>query len=114
VPRHLPCGTCTSCILRRQALHAAGKAHLDAGTAYRVSSLEESVELQVMRWQETRLRDCLEQPDPWNALILEFPEVLDTAPLTPTEIVSLYRSYVQEWEDLPEAFRPQIGRTAAL
>jgi 7-cyano-7-deazaguanine synthase in queuosine biosynthesis len=114
VPHHAPCGTCTSCILRRQALHAAGKAYLDAGAAYRVSSLERSFELQVMRWQETRLHDCLKQSDPWNALILEFPEVLDTAPLTPTEVVGLYRSYVQEWEDLPEAFRPQIGRTAAL
>jgi 7-cyano-7-deazaguanine synthase in queuosine biosynthesis len=30
VPHHAPCGTCTSCILRRQALHAAGKAYLDA------------------------------------------------------------------------------------
>jgi hypothetical protein len=77
-------------------------------------SLERSFELQVMRWQETRLHDCLKQPDPWNGLIVEFPEVLDTAPLTPTEVVGLYRSYVQEWEDLPEAFRPQIGRTAAL
>jgi 7-cyano-7-deazaguanine synthase in queuosine biosynthesis len=114
VPRHLPCGTCTSCILRRQALHAAGKAYLDAGVAYRVSSLERSFQLQAMRWQETRLADCLRQPDPWNALILEFPEVLDTTPLTPTEVVGLYRSYVHEWEDLPEAFRPQIGRTAAL
>jgi 7-cyano-7-deazaguanine synthase in queuosine biosynthesis len=114
VPRHAPCGTCTSCILRRQALHAAGKAHLDAGAGYRASSLESSVELQVMRWQESRLRHCLEQPDPWTALISEFPELLDTAPLTPTEVVGLYRSYVQEWEDLPEAFTPQIGRTAAL
>ena len=114
VPHHLPCGACTSCILRRQALHAAGKADLDVGAAYRAGSLEKSFALQVMRWQVSRLRDCLKQPDPWNALILEFPEVLDTAPLTPAEVVGLYRSYVQEWEDLPEAFRPQIGRTAAL
>jgi 7-cyano-7-deazaguanine synthase in queuosine biosynthesis len=114
VPHHAPCGTCTSCILRRQALHAAGKARLDAGAGYRASSLEKSLGLQVMRWQESRLRDCLGQPDPWTALISEFPELLDTAPLTPTEVVGLYRSYVQEWQDLPEAFRLQIGRTAAL
>jgi 7-cyano-7-deazaguanine synthase in queuosine biosynthesis len=114
VPGRAPCGSCTSCILRRQALHAAGKAHLDAGAGYRGSPLEESLGLRVMRWQEARLRDCLEQQDPWSALVLEFPEVLDTAPLTPTEVVGLYRSYVQEWEHLPEAFRPQIGRKAAL
>lgn len=113
VPRHAPCGTCTSCILRRQALHAAGKAHLDAEAGYRASLLGESLGFQVMAWQVSRLRDCLAQPDPWNALVREYPELLDTAPLTPTEVVSLYRSYVQEWEDLPEALRPQIGRTAA-
>jgi hypothetical protein len=107
-------GTCTSCILRRQAVQAAGKAHLDAGTAYWAGPLEESLGLRVMRWQECRLRACIEQDDPWSALVLEFPELLDTAPLTPTEVVGLYRSYVREWEDLPEAFRPQIGRTAAL
>lgn len=114
VPRHAPCGTCTSCILRRQALHAAGKAHLDARAEYRASSLEKSFELQAMRWQESRLRDCLEQPAPWGALVAEFPELLDTAPLTPTEVIGPYRSYVQEWEELPRAFRPEIGRTAAL
>jgi 7-cyano-7-deazaguanine synthase in queuosine biosynthesis len=114
VPRHAPCGTCTSCLLRRQALHAAGKAHLDDQAGYRASSPEKSLEFQVMAWQVSRLRDCLGQPDPWSALVSEYPELVDTAPLTPTEVVRLYRSYVQEWEDLPEAFRPQIGRTAAL
>lgn len=113
VPGRAPCGTCTSCILRRQALHAADKTRLDAATRYRASSPQESLGLRVMRWQESRLRECLVQPDPWNALVSEFPELLDTAPLTPTEVVGLYRSYVQEWEDLPAAFRPQIGRTAS-
>jgi hypothetical protein len=113
VPRHAPCGTCTSCILRRQALHAAGKAHLDAEAGYRASSPEKSVQFQVMLWQVSRLRDCLGQPDPWRALVSEYPELLDTAPLAPAEVIGLYRSYVKEWEDLPEAFRPQIGRTAA-
>lgn len=30
VARHAPCGTCTSCLLRRQSLYAAGKSALDA------------------------------------------------------------------------------------
>jgi hypothetical protein len=34
-----------------------------------------------------------------------------SAPLTPTEVISLYRSYVQEWEGLQGA--SGIGRTAA-
>src|ERR1035441_6376362 len=99
VPRHAPCGTC--------------KPSIAAGAGYRASSPEKSVQFQVMLWQVSRLRDCLGQPDPWRALVSEYPELLDTAPLAPAEVIGLYRSYVKEWEDLPEAFRPQIGRTAA-
>jgi hypothetical protein len=65
-----------------------------------------------MLWQVSRLRVCLDSEDPWRALVLEYPELLDTSPLTPTEVIDLYRSYVQEWEDLPEAL--QIDRAAAL
>jgi hypothetical protein len=65
-----------------------------------------------MHWQVSRLRACLDHEDSWHGLILEYPELLDTTPLTPTEVINLYRSYVQEWDDLPEAL--QIGRTAAL
>ncbi len=112
VARHAPCGACTSCLLRRQALHAAGKSALDAEAGYRVTSPGNSYGLQAMLWQVTRLQACIDQPDPWHGLIQEYPEVLDTAPLTPTEVISLYRSYVQEWEGLPEALK--IGRAAAL
>ena len=45
-------------------------------------------------------------------LVLQYPELLDTSPLTATEVIGLYRSYVQEWDDFPEAL--QIGRAAAL
>jgi len=113
VPDHAPCGTCTSCLLRRQALRAAGKDDLDAGAGYRRSSAEESFEFQAMLWQVSRLRACLDHADPWRALVSEYAELLDTAaPLTPAEVIGLYRSYVHEWEDLPKAFRS--GRTAAL
>jgi 7-cyano-7-deazaguanine synthase in queuosine biosynthesis len=112
VPRHAPCGTCTSCILRRQSLHSTGKAHLDTGAGYRTTSLEGSFAFQAMLWQLSRLRACLDSEDPWRDLVLQYPELLDTSPLTPTEVIGLYRSYVQEWDDFPEAL--QIGRTAAL
>ena len=112
VPEHTPCGACTSCLLRRQALHAAGKPHLDARAGYRASSLEDSFALQAMLWQVSRLRACLDREDPWPALVLQFPELLDATPLTPTEVTDLYRSYVREWDEFPEAL--QIGRTAAL
>lgn len=103
VRHHAPCGVCTSCLLRRQALQAAGMAELDAAATYRTSSPGGSAALQAMLWQVARLRAGLAQPGPWPGLILEFPEVLDTAPLTPTEVISLYRSYVQEWEGLEGA-----------
>jgi len=60
----------------------------------------------------SRLRACLHREDPWSSLVLEYPELLDTSPLTPTEVINLCRSYVQEWDGFPEAL--QIGRTAAL
>lgn len=112
VPEHAPCGACTSCLLRRQSLHAAGEPHLDAEAAYRASSLEGSFALQAMLWQVSRLRGCLDREDPWPALVRQFPELLDATPLTPTEVIDLYRSYVREWDEFPEAL--QIGRTAAL
>ncbi len=62
-----------------------------------------------MLWQVTRLRACLAQPDPWIGLVSEFPEILDTAPLAPTDVISLYRSYVREWEGL-EATSETGGR----
>jgi 7-cyano-7-deazaguanine synthase in queuosine biosynthesis len=112
VPEHAPCGTCTSCVLRRQALHAAGKSCLDIGAAYRSSSPERSFALQAMLWQVSRLRACLDRDDPWRALVLEYPELLDATPLALTEVIGLYRSYVREWDELPGTL--QIGRTAAL
>lgn len=112
ISKHAPCGTCTSCVLRRQGLYAAGKLALDAGAGYRTSSPAGSYRFHAMQWQVARLRACLDHADPWHGLLLEYPELLDTAPLTPTEVITLYRSYVQEWEGLPGALG--IGRTAAL
>lgn len=112
VSERAPCGACTSCLLRRQALCAAGKWHLEAGAAYRARSLEGSFALQAMLWQLSRLRACLDREDPWPALVLQFPELLDATPLTPTEVIDLYRSYVREWDECPKAL--QGGRTAAL
>jgi Queuosine biosynthesis protein QueC len=107
-----PCGTCTSCLLRRQALYAAGRTDLDAAASYRVSSPEDSFTFQAMKWQVVRLRACLDRPEPWAGLVSEFPEVLDTAPLAPAEVISLYRSYVREWEGLDgvSEIGGQLGR----
>ena len=113
VLNHAPCGACTSCLLRRQALHAAGRARHDTDGVYHYRKGSSPAKmLQVMLWQVGRLRTCLAQPDPWLALVSEFPEVLDTDPLTPTEVMEVYRTYVQEWEGLEGGF--PTGSQASL
>ncbi len=97
--------------LRRQALHACGKTNLDAVAGYRTNPSASTFTHQAMLWQVARLRACLGSPDPWQGLVSEFPEILDTTPLIPEEVISLYRSYVQEWEGVQQA--SGTGRTAA-
>ncbi len=118
VRNRAPCGRCTSCLLRRQALIAVGRADLDAEAHYRMKSPANTPELHAMQWQVARLQACLDQPEPWPSLVTQYPDVLDTAPLTPEQVINLYRSYVQEWDGLRGT--PGIGgqlcqgRTAAL
>jgi 7-cyano-7-deazaguanine synthase in queuosine biosynthesis len=118
VRNRAPCGMCTSCLLRRQALLAAGRADLDAATSYRTESPANASELHAMQWQVARLQACVAESEPWQSLVWQYPEVLDTVPLTPEQVINLYRSYVHEWDGLRDT--PGIGgqlwrgRTAAL
>jgi hypothetical protein len=105
VPGARQCGTCTSCLLRRQALLAAGRLDADAATAYRTRNPAGSEELTAMTWQLDRLASALADRVPWHGLVSEFPPVLDTSPLAPAEVVRLYRAYVREWE----AVGPEFG-----
>lgn len=100
VPDHAPCGACSSCLLRRQALCAAGRPSLDTVKVYPRASHRGTHVLAAMSWQVERLRACLARPDPYDGLVSEFPELLDTAPLSPAELVRLYRAYVREWGDV--------------
>ncbi len=105
VPGASQCGTCTSCVLRRQALLAAGRSDADAATAYRTRNPGGSEELTAMAWQVDRLASALTDRVPWHGLVSEFPPVLDASPLAPAEVVRLYRAYVREWE----AVGPKFG-----
>jgi len=105
VPGARQCGTCTSCLLRRQALFAAGRFDADAATAYRTRNPAGSDELTAMTWQLDRLASALADRVPWHGLVSKFPPVLDTSPLAPAEVVRLYRAYVWEWE----AVGPEFG-----
>lgn len=113
------CGTCTSCLLRRVSLHAAGLQTLDNPSGYlrdvlrtgrlRGGSLHA---LQAMEWQFLRLRRALNAPDPWRSLCQAFPEVhraatsyqeLESTPFSTVtaRLLRLYTRYTAEWERFP-------------
>jgi len=105
VPGARQCGTCTSCLLRRQALLAAGRLDADAAIAYRTRNPGGSEGVMAMTWQLDRLTSALADRIPWHGLVSEFPPVLDTSPLAPAEVIRLYRAYMREWE----AAGPEFG-----
>ncbi len=68
-----------------------------------------------MSWQLDRLREALAESDPWHGLVSEFPPVLDVVSLTSSEVLRLYRAYVQEWEAIgPDLVLSRQGKPAAL
>lgn len=118
----LHCGTCTSCILRRQSLIGAGLGAYDGPGPYvrdvfvpDALALGEKrlVGLRAMHHQVRRLRYALsDRRGSAEGLRAEFPELhaldcLDRTgtlvPSVPTvdDLVTLYRQYCEEWELLP-------------
>jgi 7-cyano-7-deazaguanine synthase in queuosine biosynthesis len=114
------CGLCTSCLLRRLALHAADLEHVDPGEGYHydVKGLLAGVDEKRMYplWATLdhvdRLRDCLSSESAWETLTETFPELLEIQEETvrhkdgnPQEIaaayVQMYLTYVTEWERFP-------------
>ena len=113
-PAH--CGSCTSCVLRRQALHAAGLGSYDPPAAYRrdvragraALRSEHVYGLDAMHGQVHRLERNLASSDPWQSLIASFPELartsaelaqhegLDIARIR-ADFVRLLQTYVCEW-----------------
>ena len=117
------CGYCTSCVLRRQSLLAAGYEEYDPGRLYLCDVLTNGAHiepkrlfgLEVMRRQAYKLNRCLDSDDPWRLLTESFPELLRThaelvkrenlnADDTRARFVQLYRTYVQEWKSFPGTF----------
>ena len=113
-PAH--CGFCTSCVLRRQALHAAGLRQYDPAAAYRhdvragraALSSDQLYGLEAMRGQVHRLERALASSDPWQSLVASFPELARTSAelgqheglgiaQTRAGFVRLFRTYVSEW-----------------
>ena len=123
------CGTCTSCLLRRQAVHAAGLTQYDPADRYCLDVTDPSCAipenhrdgLRLMLEQRDVLGSCLSAGDPWSALMGEFPALWDLQsrvnewnavggpnPLDST-LVDMYRSYVTEWEHFPVDSFPYRG-----
>ncbi len=114
------CGYCTSCVLRRQSLHAAGLGEYDSGEKYRHDVLsgramgrhKQLYGLAVMRGQAHELARCLDSEVPWQSLVSSFPELARThaqlvaradlgADDARAGLIRLYRTYAQEWKSFP-------------
>ncbi|WP_119727661.1 adenine nucleotide alpha hydrolase family protein [Thermomonospora amylolytica] len=93
-----PCGHCSSCLLRRQALVVAGRAALDH-MEYRGHRKRERDHLPAMLWQIARMRRALDAEDSWAAFVREFPDILcaPSAHADKTRLLDLYRRYCEEW-----------------
>ena len=119
------CGYCTSCILRRQALHAAGLGVHDPSSAYRADILDGQAPLRpdqlhgmlVMRDQVFQIGMCLDQGDPWTTLTESYPELARTSRELSIrnriavvdagqQLLRLLQSYVNEWQ----CFTPLVPR----
>lgn len=113
------CGVCTSCLLRRQALHAAGLAGSDRGGDYLWDVMDPTVSIPTRKWcplrlmldQVESLAHALASDKPWRALSRQFPDLIDAAnaasalgyPADTVEerLVDLYRRYCDEWGAFP-------------
>lgn len=125
------CGVCTSCLLRRMALWNAGLGEYDAlGYRYDVCSpalalgVRQARGLSEMDWQVARLASAVGQPDPWRALVNEFPSLVEaqhslvghldlSAAAVAGQLVELYRRHCEEWRRFPGALLAMIRREAA-
>ena len=119
VSNQAQCGSCTSCVLRRQALFCAGLTDHNLGGAYRHDIFEgltglgtkESHGFVVMSEQVNRIDGCLASDRPWQKLTAAFPELartlaeLTARPSAPAKedlaasFVGLFQTYVQEWKE---------------
>jgi hypothetical protein len=119
------CGLCTSCLLCRLALHAAGLEHVEPRTDYRddvKNSLDTIDRRKLYPLRATldhvdRLGTCLAAEFPWEVLTDTFPELLEIQKEMvrhdggkPREIadayVRMYQTNVEEWERFPLGFLP--------
>lgn len=115
------CGICTSCLLRRQSLWAAGLHEADSKDEYFCDILRNPSDLQEKRWyplcdmmgQVDTFRRALSAPRPWAAVVGEYPMLKKVAWTledqgTPSDgakgdLLGLLQRYSAEWEKFPRS-----------
>jgi len=113
------CGVCTSCVLRRQSLYAAGLREFDDSAEYfydiysnDIGAMERKLfGYRMMVNQVNRAEAALRRSDPWVGLVSEFPPLLEVALQMEQDghlfgsandtLVGLYSRYVSEWRTFP-------------
>lgn len=123
------CGVCTSCLLRRQSLHAAGLADLDP--CYLRDVLNPPTDMTPERWYALRLMRgqvreigrALAQPDAWQSLCVTYPQLVEVAAAARTlglagddvgdRLVALFRRYQDEWAAFPAVPVLRVTQVAA-
>lgn len=105
------CGICTSCLLRRQSITAAG---IDDPTVYDDLCISKNGDhLCAMTYQVNTLRRLLNQHNPWPGLSLEYHDLdkivdclsrndIEESTLLKKQIIQLYSKYVDEWKVFEE------------
>ncbi|MCY3799965.1 MAG: 7-cyano-7-deazaguanine synthase [Chloroflexi bacterium] len=116
------CGYCTSCVLRRQSLHASGLEQYDPAVGYRYDVFRGQADLnqrylfglELMRGQIHKISQCLSCNTPWCTLAASFPELGRVqaelsareglrAEVVKDRFVRLYETYVGEWRSFVPA-----------
>lgn len=98
------CGECTSCILRRLSLSAARRSEWD-GRPYRSvlrGNTEDRDRTPEMLWQAALIANATRRP---GGLEEEYPQLreLPNFDAQKSEVLSLYRTYLSEWREYPDA-----------
>jgi 7-cyano-7-deazaguanine synthase in queuosine biosynthesis len=101
------CGVCTSCLLRRQALLAAGLTEIDDGDLQKMpgdglaaARANARPEILAMMQQAREIESALANNDPWFALLARFPELgkaRRALGAEPQHFVDLLGRYVEDW-----------------
>jgi 7-cyano-7-deazaguanine synthase in queuosine biosynthesis len=109
------CGSCTSCLLRRQAIELAGLSRYDQNGYLNdlvsptfAGSDNQLHDLRAMNWQAHRIREAVSRANAWEALVSEFIElkkvevdlcrnhIMQPAELQ-SKLLHLYSRYASEW-----------------